>query len=419
MSMNTVAMSSSQANPTSRAPLPMTVLMSLLPLFLVVDLFLWIAFLPNALRGHADFRQLYVAGYMVRNGYRHQLYNYDTQKLLQTTLVTKEDLALPFIRPAYQALLMVPLSVFSYRTAYLLFLAINVFLLGWCCRQVRAWAPTLIAKWGLLIPALVVAFLPINIALMQGQDSILLLALLMTSMAEGARGRDSSAGFLVGLGLFKLQLIIPIALLFIAWRRWRFVTALAVSTVSMSLVSLVVMGSAQAKAFVGSLMSVGGVSSADAIKFPLRVQLMANLRGVIASAFANTLSHEHIRLATILLSAILIFAVVSLVPRESKNPLPIAISAAVIVSYYLFIHDLSVLLIPILIAMKARIKASARSRDFHAWFAALAYIAPVCLIAMPNYFYSTCIAYFMLLIASLHGARSTSDQLAQDLPAVR
>ena len=417
--MNTVATNSREANATSRAPRPMTVLISLLPLFLVIDLFLWIAFLPNALRGHADFRQLYVAGYMVRHGYRHQLYDYGTQTLLQTKLVTNEDLALPFIRPAYQALLMAPLSVFSYRTAYLLFLTINCFLLSWCCKQVRAWAPTLIAKWGLLIPALIVAFLPINIALMQGQDSILLLAILMTGMAQVTRRRDSSAGFLVGLGLFKLQLIIPIALLFIAWRRWRFVTALAVSAVSMSLVSLIVMGFAQAKAFAVSLMSVGGVSSPDAINFPLRVQLMGNLRGVIASTFANTLSREDIRVATILLSVILIFAVVILVPRESKYPLlPIAISAAVIASYYLFIHDLSVLLIPILIAMEARTKASERSRHFHGWLAALAYIAPVCLIATPNYFYYTCVAYLALLIASLHDARSTHDRLRQDLPAV-
>ena len=49
-----------------------------------------------ALRGRADFRQLYAAGYMVQTGHRHQLYDYDSQKKVQDALVSQEDLACGF-----------------------------------------------------------------------------------------------------------------------------------------------------------------------------------------------------------------------------------------------------------------------------------------------------------------------------------
>ena len=102
-----------------------------------IHLWTWVIFLPGAMQGHADFRQLYAAGAMVRTGHSHQLYEYTSQKLFQDTLVSPEQIALPFIRPAYQALLFAPLSVLSYRTAYFVFLAINLVLLGICYRLLR------------------------------------------------------------------------------------------------------------------------------------------------------------------------------------------------------------------------------------------------------------------------------------------
>src|SRR5207244_13270755 len=85
-------------------------------------------------------------------------------------------------------------------------------------------------------PAMLSTFLPVNVALMQGQDSILLLVLLAAAFVALHRGRGFAAGTLVGLGLFKLQIVIPIAILFFAWRRWRFSAGFALSsTVGMGL----------------------------------------------------------------------------------------------------------------------------------------------------------------------------------------
>jgi hypothetical protein len=43
----------------------------------------WIFFFPGAMQGHADFRQLYTAGYMIRTGHASELFDYAAQKHFQ------------------------------------------------------------------------------------------------------------------------------------------------------------------------------------------------------------------------------------------------------------------------------------------------------------------------------------------------
>src|SRR5262245_26317431 len=78
-------------------------LLVLLPLSLLAQFVLWAEFLPGAIAGSADFRHLYIAGYMVRTGHASQLYDYSAQKTFQSQLIPGDMPALPFIRPAYQA----------------------------------------------------------------------------------------------------------------------------------------------------------------------------------------------------------------------------------------------------------------------------------------------------------------------------
>ena len=87
-------------------------LLGILPILIGIQLLGWITFLPSALlHGHADFRQLYAAGYMVRTGHARELYDIRAQQQFQDVLVGNDERALPFIRPAYQALLFVPFSL--------------------------------------------------------------------------------------------------------------------------------------------------------------------------------------------------------------------------------------------------------------------------------------------------------------------
>ena len=52
-------------------------LLGVLPIIFCIQFLGWLTFFPNALRGHADFRQLYVAGYMVRMGHHIRPYDHN------------------------------------------------------------------------------------------------------------------------------------------------------------------------------------------------------------------------------------------------------------------------------------------------------------------------------------------------------
>jgi hypothetical protein len=385
-------------------------LLGVSPILLAVQLLGWLTFFPSALHGHADFRQLYAAGYMVRSGHAGELYDYRAQQKFQDMLVGSDERALPFIRPAYQALFFAPFSLLSYRTAYLMYLGLNLVLLTITFWLLRAHMRNLARAWRGLPVFVFLVFYPIALALMQGQDSILLLTLLAAALVALDRGWELVAGILVGLGLFKLQIVIPIALLFLLWKRWRFFAGFALSASLVSLVSLLVVGFAQTAAYARSLLSVG-TSLASANQFPLRVSIMANLRGLIFGLTGARLSALWIQALTIVASILVLLWVAVMAPRRPRrtDALVSAITASVIVSYYLFIHDLSVLLIPIALTLDRFIVAHAETTGgvldrATAWMSAGLLVAPMCIFLMPGHFYLVSLplcAFMVILMWSL------------------
>ena len=382
------------------------ILLGILPIIFCMQFLAWLTFLPKALRGHADFRQLYVAGYMVRTGHRTQLYDYAAQTYFQNTLVSNDERALPFIRPAYQALMFVPFSLLPYRTAYLGFLLLNVLLLALAFLILQPRLRGLSRVWPGLPPALFLGFYPVALALMQGQDSILLLALLAAALVSLERNRDLTAGALAGVGLFKFQIVVPIVLLFLLWRRWRFVKGFMFSAILVGLLSFITSGWAETVVFVHSLLSVGAGLPAvpGEINFPLRINIMANLRGLIYGLASLRAPQRWLQVTTLLLSSIV---VISVRARGRQQPggdaLVLAITAGVVVSYYLFIHDLSILLIPIVLTLDRFISRNGTGEPFGraaAAISALLFVAPICIFVIPAHFYlvSVLICAFLFVL---------------------
>ena len=382
------------------------ILLGILPIIFCIQFLAWLTFLPKALRGHADFRQLYVAGYMVRTGHRTQLYDYAAQTCFQNTLVSNDERALPFIRPAYQALMFVPFSLLPYRTAYLGFLLLNVLLLALAFLILQPRLRGLSRVWPGLPPALFLGFYPVALALMQGQDSILLLALLAAALVSLERNRDLTAGALAGVGLFKFQIVVPIVLLFLLWRRWRFVKGFMFSAILVGLLSFITSGWAETVVFVHSLLSVGAGLPAvpGEINFPLRINIMANLRGLVYGLASLRASRLWLQVTTLLLSSLV---VISMRARGRQQPggdaLILAITAGVVVSYYLFIHDLSILLIPIVLTLDRFISRNGTGEPFGraaAAISALLFVAPICIFVIPAHFYlvSVLICAFLFVL---------------------
>ncbi|HKS75889.1 MAG TPA: glycosyltransferase family 87 protein [Terriglobales bacterium] len=342
---------------------------------------------------------------MVRTGAGRQLYDYPAQLRFQNHLVSREDLALPFVRPAYAALLFAPLSRLSFKSAYLVFLAINVCLLVLCWVLFRGRTRSLakIYKW--LPAALFLAYLPVAAALLQGQDSILLLTLFVIAAILLDRGRDMTAGLVVGAGLFKLQVVLPIAALFLLWRRWRFSCGFLLSSLAAGMASIWVIGQNAAWGYVRSLFIPTGSSQLPNVlhSYPLDPQVMPNLHGLIYGLLAGRIPSPWLfALVGLLSCALLIFSAVRGSGLRGAEPLYLAITTSVLVSYYLLIHDLSVLLLPVLVSLDRFIGAESsgdRRGRMIVRASMVAFVAPICTSYAPSLFYLVCLPVLGLLLA--------------------
>src|SRR4029077_7817471 len=97
---------------------------------------------------------------------------------------------------------------------------------------------------------------------------------------------------------------------------------------------------------------------------------------------------------------------------------------SILVSYYLFIHDLSVMLIPIALTLNRYLgpeKGDDTLTHVTAWTAALLLIAPMCIFPMPGHFYLValllCAFMFMLMLSARRESRSlmSAKELAGEL----
>jgi len=324
---------------------PRELVLGLLPLLIGFEILLWTAYLPLGLRGMADFRTLYASGYMARMHDARDIY--DSDKLLEV----KEHLApigrtfnQPMDHPAYEVLLYAPLSFLSYRLALIAFVLFNLGGVFLCARLLQPSFQALAARWKPFPVLLFLAFFPITRAITQGQDSVLLLALLAGALFCLQKKSDWFAGLLTGLGLFKFQIVIPIALIFLMWKRWRFMSGFATSTVAVSLVSLLLVGIQGTRQYANMLlgMSLHLRSETDALRYSLSPRTMLNLRGLLSAFFVGRIPHWWLQ-GLIIASSL---AVLLLVARRRPS-LPLAIIAASLVSYHLNAQDASVLMIPI------------------------------------------------------------------------
>jgi hypothetical protein len=371
------------------------------PLLFGFNLLTSIGFFPHAMHGKADFRQIYAAAYMVRTGHAHELFTYEAQEAFQNRVVSPEPYALPFIRPASQALLFVPLTWVSYSVAYCVFIAINLSLLVLCFFLLRPWMQNLAvnSRWKPL--TIFLSFTPLAYGISQGQDTILLLALLTAALVFLRRDHIFLAGFLAGLGSFKFQLTIPLLMLFLSWRRWKFCTGVVLAGLTLALISLWVTGLQQAKNYALSLLAYGSQSARPSlIRYAPGLTLgeMPNLHGLVHAVSTQPL------LSLILLVLSWAFMILWLGRFARHKPfeqqLLVVMVASVVLSYYAFMADLSVLLPALAATMDVCVSpGTVRRRPFLSIASVSVLLAPACLWFFPVHFYLASIPVLLLLAA--------------------
>lgn len=338
-----------------------------------------------------DFRTFYTAGYLVRTGDAGNLYNGEFQFRLQNQLAGELQLALPYIHPPYEAYLYVPLSRLSYHNAYFAFLTFNLVLLGASFWWLRPHMSNLAAIFPWLPVSIFIAFPPITIALLQGQDSILLLAILVAAAVLLDRNRAFASGVLLALGLFRFQIVLPIALLFLLWRRWRFVGGFTLSSAALCLASLAMVGWTGAKTYCATLLSFSRrVPSQDDHLFRVPPRYILNLRGLIFSFHRFHVPDVWLPVLTVLASIVILYLAAK---KPAYASFTVAIPAAALVSYHFLMHDMSVLLLPLVLVLGQclRFEGTSDSRRWLFRSAALMFAAP----ALQIFLYGG--EYFVLL----------------------
>ena len=238
--------------------------------------------------------------------------------------------------------------------AYFAFLRLNMILLALAFWLLRAKLTNLAAAWSLLPVFVFLGFLPSR------------------TRAHAGAGLRSSSGFscgcvacplnaaaklppgaLVAAGLFKLQIVIPIALIFSAvaalalCRRFRAFRAIAGADFHLDS-----WARADLAFSLRSMLSVGGVAGNQVI-FPSAREHHGQFARVDLRAYeflAFSRGNADSNLSRVGRSA---DRGGDLCPTKAcpENRFILAITASVLVSYYLFIHDLSVMLIPIALVL--------------------------------------------------------------------
>lgn len=382
-----------------------------------VHFWTWVLFGGIFIGGRSDFRQLYTGGYLIRSGQGHKLYDLDVERKVEDELVSRSDLMLPVNHLAYEELLFVPISALRFHYAYLAFLVFNTYCLAFCYLLLRPELGQLGNLYWWLPAASFLAFLPIAAALIQGQDSILFLLLEVASFVALKKQNVFIAGVLLGCGFFKFQLVLPIAALFLIWYEWRFVLGVTASSLTALLVSLKIVGLDQMKLYARGLlaMSTGLASQADQLKYGISPLAMGNLRGLIYGLGHSRISHFSLQCLTLVISVVFFASAARSRPSRYYE---LAIVTACLVSYHLFIHDMSALILPTALAIDQSLKATTIYDKITLAVTTAICLSPLLVSYAPAYFYFAClplIGVFIVLrtdVVTFHWATPASNVMA-------
>jgi hypothetical protein len=307
--------------------------------------------------GLPDFSGAYTAGLILRDGHGDRLYDDVLQESLQRSFspiaVEKRGTILPYIHLPFEALLYLPLAHFSYVTAYSIWLAVNLVLLcsiPFLLRgRLRVLGKTPVLLW--LLAGF--AYFPIFSALIQGQDSILLLFLYCIAWRALERAREFAAGSWLALGLYKYHLVLPSVLTF--YRRMKLVAGFVSVAAILGLISLAITGWTSLLAYPRY---VWRTEHDMKYAFNSLPGLTANLRGIISAIVPS--GHPQVELGLVAFFSVVVLITMIRAGGRLFSPgsegqralLALSLVGTALLSYHMYVHDLTVLFLAIVLVVE-------------------------------------------------------------------
>jgi hypothetical protein len=318
-------------------------------LLLLHGYLLW-AVRRQIVEGYPDFTSLYGAGKMVLQGQGRALYDPQEQWNTQQRFAARVKIRkgpLPYLRPPFEALLFVPFALLSYLPAYLLWGLINLALAVSIMLGIRRHVSILSQYPAWAIGLLPLAFTPVFLALLQGQDSIFLLFAYGLAYLALLKAADFKAGCFLGLGLVKPHLVVPFAI--VAFLQGRKKVAVGLLSVSVVLV----------------LISAALVGWHGLMRYPDYIWFLEhhsgrglvlprdtpNLRGLLDATVSGWAPHWVVLSLIGLASAAAVAWAGVMKDRPGSRDLIFCqgMIATFLVSYHAFAYDMSMMLLPALL----------------------------------------------------------------------
>ena len=317
--------------------------------------------------GSPDFRIFYAAGLILRRGQGENLYNDRLQQQVQREFASAAIVRggpLPYNHPPFEAAIYVALSYLSYVSAYFVWFFLNLIFLAASVFYLRPWIPMLERTFPRLLFWAPLAFFPVAYALMQGQDSILLLLLYCMAYDALRRNEDMGAGAYMGLGLFKFHLVLPFAFILLVRRRWRALGGLVLAAVLEMLLSLTIVGWKELVYYPGYAWHINR-QQAPGVIVPRN---MPNLRGLLTGWSILTSVPMWIQLLLVAISVgLLMWASRHWQPSDMSNTrrwdagFSLALVATFLVGFHSYSQDMSILLLPWALTIDRLLDGAAKS----------------------------------------------------------
>jgi Glycosyltransferase family 87 len=309
----------------------------------------------RVLEGSVDFVACYTAARMVWDGKGSHLYDLREQtayqerilQALQTEFRFKDGL-LAYIHPPFEIVWFIPLGGLGYLQAYFVWLAVSlgcvvagVCLLLRCQRSLDRWRLSHYFLGSL-------AFFPVFINLLQGQDSATLFLYWTLSYWNLVRSREATAGACLSLLLQKFQVLLPSLLVLLVLRRWRVLSGFLAGSMALLGVSLALVGPSGIESYARLIAEVSTWIERKGI-YPSQ---MHNLR----AQFYVWLYAQYPFVANVLTGLSSVVLLVLLVRAWNGDWKPgsaefglkfsLLVTISLLVSPHLNLHDLTCLLLP-------------------------------------------------------------------------
>jgi hypothetical protein len=316
-------------------------------------------------RGYPDFIVFYTAANIIRQGHGQDLVTGRVQNEVQkqvTGQLPERIGPLPYIHPPFEALIFLPLSYFPYRLAFTIWNLLNVAMLIAIAMLLRSSVAALrsIPLWECVSIAL--AFFPVFECLLQGQDSILQLFFCVLAWKSLKRNSNVAAGCWFALGAFKFQLMLPIVLLTILWKRRRVLIGFALISVVLASISLAIVGwqgLLRYPAFAVEIANTPGLGGVPPSFLP-------NLHGLLAGWPLRLTGVTGIAVPLLISAALFIFAATKTRgagPAQEDLHFALAIAVSELIGWQTNIHDFSLLVLPMLLVADYSLHLSLRKHE--------------------------------------------------------